>query len=373
MIELDERIPFLVYLPDQSFSVALLDKELTYRAPGALAAAQLPTQGDREACVAASELRDAEHASVAVDLPTAFIAPPSGSLTPSQAPEVDAAASDTNLPVPAAAAGPRQPPAAAQGGAPPAPPEAVPASSEPTGLDAVAAARPREIPPQPFASPASDAAARPDGASADRESMSQRLWRLGSAVFSAAGDAPDTDIPAKVIWSIASVPAALLPTALLPPLERTTTLRGTLFRSNRSIQQLSGALGLTRAESAGSSRSVFGRSHTDAADAALDSTYMPMHMHPEEDLSDAYSEEDSAAISAYPEGVRPESSPRRRGVSGRFQCAPRCHESIRPEICTSCCMTRTAPVGWSLHTTDCVFLCWATLWLPHVACPSAKP
>lgn len=342
MIELDVRIPFLVYLPDNSLHVALLDEELTYRASGAVASAQLSTQGEREAHAPTSEPRDAEHASVAVDLPTAFTVPPSGSLTPPQGPEVDAAASETDVTVPAAAAGPSQPAAAAPGG-------------PPTGQNA--GAHLRDAPPQLFTSPVSDPPVRPDVATGDRESMSQRLWRLGSAVFSAAGDTPDTDIPTNVIWSIASVPAAFLPAAVLPPVERSSTLRGTLFRSNRSIQQLSGALGLTRAESAGSSRSFFGRSHTDAGDAALDSAYMPMDMHPEEDLSDEYSEEESAAISAYPEGVWPESSPRLRSVSGRFQCDPWHIVPVIRAVCHTLCRS-DAPRNLSIvQTMECAHTC----------------
>lgn len=287
LLDLDERIPFLVCLPDHSLHAALLDEELSHRAPGAVNAVHLPARlasYDARGTSAAPLPQPDEPVTGQVDLQTAFISPPSSG--------------DSSSPPPPQLPIGTLPTAAASADPPPPDP-----------------AREAPLPPA--------AATPPDSVAADRATMSQRLWRLGSAVFTGAGDAPDADLPPNVIWTIVAVPPSLLPTALTTAPERTATLRGSLWKPTRSFHhQLSGALGLNRAESAGSSRSMFGRSHTEAPG---DSTvHIPMHMHPEVESSDEGSEEESAGIAAaYPEGMWPESSsPRRCGRSGRFQYAP---------------------------------------------------
>lgn len=284
LADLDERIPFLVQLPDSSLHVALLDEELSFRAPVGPYAASTAQPGSIVSATSVPSDDEASHAPT--ELPTAFIAPPSiGQSSSLSTPAFDGAASSSHL-----------------------------AS---TLIPTPALTPSRDPPPPPTFTPAPDTLQRQN--TADRESVSQRLWRFGSNVFLAAE--PDNDIPKMVIWSIVNVPASLLPAAFHPSRERSTTLR---WRPNRSFQQLSGALGLHRAESGGSSRSMF-RSHTNAPDTAADSAvYMPMHPeNPEESLSDECSEEESAAIAAdYPEGTWPESvSSRFGGRSGRFRCA----------------------------------------------------
>eukprot|EP00892_Ulva_mutabilis_P007979 jgi/Ulvmu1/5553/UM023_0089.1 len=293
-IDLDERIPFLVMLPDKSLNVALLDEELSFRAPGAVRTTSHASGRASTASAASAgdaNASDDEATLPPVELPTAFIAPPCVSDALSiPAIVVDAATSDTNAtstPIPATEAI-RESPA----------PPAVTATPTP--------------PPRPSTPPA------------ERENMSQRLWRIGSAVFG-AGDGPSSDIPPRIIWTIVTVDPAVLPAAFLPTRDRSTTLRGSLWRPQRSFHHLSGALGLHRAESGGSSRSMF-QSNTQAIDAAAADSAIYMPIHPEEEHSGGFEgseDEESAGIAAdYPKGTWPESmSPRLRGISGRFRRA----------------------------------------------------